>query len=668
MKLRGTSLILCVVAGWPALAQSPAWDSSGNGQLNGSFYFRQVVYDGNGTPGLNAAYAYYGGINFDGKGHWTISSAQQYSSGASSPQAFSATGTYSISASGFGFLSSPASSSLQVNVLVSNGIVIGATTENPSGYNDLFVAAPLGSPQPTAASLNGTYQMAWYAAAGDGVNDVDALIQMSSTGGGQVNLSMNGYNGAGSTATQVSNSLSYRVSNGAGIITFPQNTNASFIGTSRSVDEYLYMSPDGNFIFGGSPTDFDMYVGVKTGGSAPGLSGLYYQAGLDEDDSQVNSGTATLNTWYGSFNAVNGNIIGHQRIAIGTPTGTGYTYPDSYPTKISGTGYTNQQTSLQYVFSQDGKIRIGLGQAPYLGINVALAAPAMSGSGVYLNPQGITNSASSAPFTAGISNGEFITLYGSNLAQSTVVAKALPFPATLGNVEVSINGVPAPIYYVSATQISVIVPFATSPSVAQIQVTNNGTKSNAVTVPVNTTTPGIFTIDSSFGGLGPGGLGYAAAEHADYSVVSDAHPAQPGETIQMYVTGLGSVNPSNPDGAAGPTNPLSNTTNKFTIDFGGTTTSTPAFVGLAPALAGLYQINVQVPTGLSSGSYLVGIAGPDSYTDEAVVKVGTTSPATSTSSPMSRAHTASRFPHMAPRPMRATRGLMQNRAPIRSNR
>src|SRR5581483_11885185 len=226
-----------------------------------------------------------------------------------------------------------------------------------------------------------------------------------------------------------------------------------------------------------------------------------------------------------------------------------------------------------------------------------------------------------APFTAGVSNGEFITLYGSNLAQSTVVAHALPFPTTLGNVQVSINGTAAPLYYVSPSQISVIVPFENTSSIAQIQITNNGTKSNVVTVPVNTSTPGVFTIDSSFGGLGPGGLGYAAAEHADYSVVSKSNPAQPGETIQIYVTGLGNVNPPNPDGAAGPTGTLSQTTNQFTIDFGGTTSPTPAFVGLAPALAGLYQINVQVPTGSSSGSYLLGITGPDCYTDEAVVQV-----------------------------------------------
>jgi uncharacterized protein (TIGR03437 family) len=293
---------------------------------------------------------------------------------------------------------------------------------------------------------------------------------------------------------------------------------------------------------------------------------------------------------------------------------------------------------------------------------------------VFINPQGITNSASSAPFTAGISNGQFITLYGSNLAQGTAVATALPLPTTLGSVQkVSINGYNAPIYYVSPTQISVIAPFENTFSIAQIQVTNNGTQSNTVTVPVNMSTPGVFTLDSRFGGLGPGGLGYAAAEHADYSVVSDSNPAQPGETIQIYVTGLGNVYPPNPDGAAGPTNPLSNTTNQFTIDFGGTAAPAPAFVGLAPALAGLYQINVQVPTGLSSGTYLLGIYGPDSYTDQAAIPVGTaTSSTTSGASPLMQAkgaHAASRFPHVAGRqPMRATRPLMENRAPIASNK
>ena len=44
----------------------------------------------------------------------------------------------------------------------------------------------------------------------------------------------------------------------------------------------MYISPDGNFVFGGSPTSWDFWVGVRTGTGTPNFSGLYYQAGIDE--------------------------------------------------------------------------------------------------------------------------------------------------------------------------------------------------------------------------------------------------------------------------------------------------------------------------------------------------------------------------------------------------
>jgi uncharacterized protein (TIGR03437 family) len=315
------------------------------------------------------------------------------------------------------------------------------------------------------------------------------------------------------------------------------------------------------------------------------------------------------------------------------------------------------------VFSQNGTIRIGLGQYPIMGLNVAVQAPTLSSSGVFLNPQGITNSANSAPFTAGISNGELLTLFGSNLAQSTVAASTLPFPTSLGGVQVLINGYNAPIYYVSPTQISVIVPFANTFSVAQIQVMNGAGSSNIVTSPVYQTTPGIYTIDSTFGGVGPGGLGFAAAEHGDYSVVSKTSPAQPGETIALYVTGLGNVYPPNPDGAAGPANPASIPTNTFALDINGTTVPTPLpFIGLAPGLAGLYQINFQIPSGLASGTYLLGIEGPDSYTDEAEIQVGTaTGSASVVARPTIQMHRATRLPHVASNSQRPARPLGQGR-------
>ncbi|HWD97779.1 MAG TPA: hypothetical protein VG345_02020 [Bryobacteraceae bacterium] len=660
MKLRGITVFLCAMAAWPVMAQGPAWDSSGNSLLKGNYYFRQVMYG-------NSASALYGGISFDGNGNWTIGGGQVYSTSTNAAQAFTASGTYTVAASGFGFLTSPADSTQRVYVMVSNGIAIGSATENSAGYEDLFVAAPLANPQPTVSSLQGTYQLSYFRPDYyyGPTADVDALVQMSSTGAGVINASMNGYNGAGGTGTQISNSLKYTYSNGAANITFPNNSNAAFI---TGENEYLYMSPDGNFVFGGSPTDLDIFVGVKTNNSNPSnFSGMFYQAGLDDDNS---AGNGYLDSWYGSLSVLSGgNIISHQRFAYGGSGASGNTYADTYGSFQNG-GYTNTNTGLQYVFSQNGAIRVGLGQYPIMGINVAVQAPTLTQSGVFLNPQGITNSANTAPFTAGISNGELITLYGSNLAQSTVVATSLPFPTSLGGVQVLINGANAPIYYVSPTQISVIVPFENTFSVAQIQVTSSAGASNTITSPVYQTTPGAYTIDSRFGGVGPGGLGFAAAEHGDYSVVSKTNPAQPGETIQLYVTGLGNVSPANPDGAAGPTNPFSVPTNTFTVDVGGTTVPAPMpFIGLAPALAGLYQINFQIPSGLASGTYLLGIQGPDSYTDEAEIQVGTASTSTSVAAtPAIRMHPATRLPHATSRAARPTGSFGQSRPLLAPNK
>ena len=72
---------------------------------------------------------------------------------------------------------------------------------------------------------------------------------------------------------------------------------------------------------------------------------------------------------------------------------------------------------MRYVVGADG-IRIGSGIGPYLGLNVALPAPTVSApsGGVFLNPMGVVNAGSFAPFTASWAPGELLMLYGSNLA------------------------------------------------------------------------------------------------------------------------------------------------------------------------------------------------------------------------------------------------------------
>jgi len=341
---------------------------------------------------------------------------------------------------------------------------------------------------------------------------------------------------------------------------------------------------------------------------------MYYGAGIDEDESQLANGFGALDSYYGSFSANGGVVVGHQRIrSLLNSSVEDFTYSDSYSLNSDGS-YDDSSTATHYVVGNGGAVRIGYGIGPFLGISVAVKAPSLHGSGVFLSPQGVVNAASSAPFTAGIAPGELLTLYGSNLAPSTQYESSVPFPTKLNGVQVLIDQVPAPIYVVSPGQISFIVPYGLAFTVADVQVINNGVASNVVTEFVNKTAPGVFT-------LTPGGLGDGAVLHANGKKVTPADPAQIGETVEVFLTGLGAVFPTIQDGGVGPISPLSKATNTITVFIGGIQ-ATVTYAGLAPELGGLYQLNVTVPSGVSAGENTLDISGPDSETAEAVVAIG----------------------------------------------
>ena len=562
----------------------------------GTYYFRQVAY----SFGQGLSAAAYGNIKFDGAGNYQIFGAMEIDSNSGFPQPYSSSGTYSISASGFGFLSNQLLGSPTYGT-ISNGIFIGSSTE--SGFNDLFIAAPVNGQ--SAGTLQGSYTLAYI----HPLIPFDALLQMSPNGAGTVGtVAVSAYQVDPAPISQSITGVKYIVSNNAFVLTFPNSQTNVLVG-----QEYLYSSPDGSFVFGGSPVDFDMFVGVRSGSAGTNFgNALYYQAGLDEDVTQLAAQSVGFDSFYGSFNANNGVIVGHQRVQANSVV-YGYTYDDTYPQNTNG-DYSDTFTSARYFGGNGGAVRIGLGIGPLLSISVAVQAPNFSHSGVYLNPTGVVNAASSAPFTAGVARGELITLVGTNIGPSTLqVAADVPFPTKLGGVQVMINNVPAPIYYVSQNQISAIVPYQTS-NIAQIQVINNGTPSNAVTEFVVLTAPGVFTQPA-------GGVGYAAALHPDFSLITPSSPAQPGETIAVFVTGLGDVFPAIPDGSAGPSPSFSTATNPISAGINGQT-ATVTYSGLAPGLAGLYQIDLQIPSGLTPGDNFLEISGPDSFAAEALISIG----------------------------------------------
>lgn len=209
---------------------------------------------------------------------------------------------------------------------------------------------------------------------------------------------------------------------------------------------------------------------------------------------------------------------------------------------------------------------------------------------------GVVNGASfiAAPQNT-VAPGTVVSIFGRNLAPTTAAATKLPLDTVMGNTVVTFNGVPAPLYFVSPTQINAQVPdlFGVFDFV-QVQVTVNNAVSSIENVPFQGFSPGIFTRDQN-------GKAIAGVLHQDNSPVTATSPARRGEVVQIFCSGLGSTSPPLIPGQAAPRIPLASTDSPVRVSIGGVTNLVPQFAGLTPDFAGLYQVNVQIPSGAMSG-------------------------------------------------------------------
>jgi len=206
---------------------------------------------------------------------------------------------------------------------------------------------------------------------------------------------------------------------------------------------------------------------------------------------------------------------------------------------------------------------------------------------------------------AAISPNGFVTIKGTGLATSSREWAGSDFkgnllPTSVDGTSVKINGKDAFPSYISPTQINALVPVDTTAGPVNVQVTLNGSTSDAGTVQMQPLTPAfiLFNFDK-----------YIAARHADATAsllgpttlfAGLTTPAKPGETILLFATGFGPTTPAIVNGQILSGAPR--LSSPVTIRFGGDTVI-PDFAGLSAT--GLYQFNVKVPDSAPNGDVSV---------------------------------------------------------------
>jgi uncharacterized protein (TIGR03437 family) len=195
----------------------------------------------------------------------------------------------------------------------------------------------------------------------------------------------------------------------------------------------------------------------------------------------------------------------------------------------------------------------------------------------------ITAVANGASYLQAFAPGTLMTVFGTQLSTSTASAGVLPLPISRVGVTAWVNGVSAPLYYVSPGQINVQVPYETGSGRAVLGVNNNGQVASFPFV-VAPAAPGLFT--AADGSLSPS----ATAKRGQAAV---AYITGDGDTTTFLITGA-----SPASGTA--TSKLPRPKLAVTVSVGGVA-ATVSFVGIPPGLVGVSQVNFTVPAGVGLG-------------------------------------------------------------------
>jgi uncharacterized protein (TIGR03437 family) len=208
------------------------------------------------------------------------------------------------------------------------------------------------------------------------------------------------------------------------------------------------------------------------------------------------------------------------------------------------------------------------------------AAPSYSAAGIVS-----TGSYAAGPFAPN----SLITIFGAGLSMgprgvtaSDIVGNTLP--TELNSTRVYIDSFPVALFYVSETQVNLLIPGKQALGKAELQVMREGQRGPVVTIDIAAAAPALFLSGE-----------FAIATHADNSVITTEKPARAGELIVLYAAGLGKaeIMPANGELALS----LSRILGALRVTVGGEAIEATRILysGLTPLSAGLYQVNFVLP-------------------------------------------------------------------------
>jgi uncharacterized protein (TIGR03437 family) len=259
-------------------------------------------------------------------------------------------------------------------------------------------------------------------------------------------------------------------------------------------------------------------------------------------------------------------------VSLGSATLTGSAGKATAMLAVQGTQLPQGSTKITAVYSagaSSGSLSASLT------VNVQATGPSGGASPAIAS---LSNSASSAQAFA---PGELVTIVGSQLAPSTESAGTIPLPYLIAGVTATINGVAAPLYFVSPAEMIVQIPYETTPGSALLSINNGGNVVSKV-LTVSAAAPGIFTDQNR-------------------APIPSAAAAS-GGVASLYITGVGAVTPAVATGDAPASSvaltDLPKPTQVTSVTVGGQA-AVIEFIGIPSNVVGVLLINYQVPSGLA---------------------------------------------------------------------